>query len=134
MMIIIIAAVVVVLIVVAIIVLLVVKRKKNEKDPGEKYKVEEIEVKDNPSPKPESKAELAPAISSKEEKEENSKGGQLQDEENSRSVVEGDDLTRSAVGLVAANEGESAQKLKKEENSFHESQVDDEILDSEEAP
>lgn len=51
-------------------------------------------------------------------------------------MVEGEDLTRSAIGLVGANEGEeeSAQKLKKEEPSFHESQVDDEILESEEAP
>ena len=134
MMIIIIAALAVVLIVVAIIVLLVVKRKKNQKDPAEKYKVEEIEVKENPSPKPESKAEAPPVTSLKQEKEANSKGEQLQDEENSRSIVEGDDLTRSAVGLVAANEAESAQKLKKEEASFHESQVDDEILESEEAP
>ena len=82
MMIIIIAALVVVLIVAVIIVLLVVKRKKNQKDPGEKYKVEEIEVKDNPSPKPESKAEPIPELlsgflvtSPKEEKEANSKGG-----------------------------------------------------------
>ena len=108
MMIIIIAALVVVLIVVVIIVLLVVKRKKNEKDPGEKYKVEEIEVKDNPSPKPEPKAESSTATSLKQAGEASSKGEKLQDEENSRSVVEGDDLTRSAVGLVAANEGESA--------------------------
>ena len=65
-------------------------------------------MKENPSPKPESKAESSPATSLKQEKEANPKGEQLQDEENSRSVVEGDDLTRSAVGLVAANEGESA--------------------------
>ena len=77
MMIIIIAALVVVLIVVAIIVLLVVKRKKNEKDPAEKYKVEEIEVKENPSPKPESKAESSPVTSLKQDKEANTKEEQL---------------------------------------------------------
>ena len=65
-------------------------------------------MKENPSPKPESKAESSPVTSLKQDKEANTKGEQLQDEENSRSVVEGDDLTRSAVGLVAANEAESA--------------------------
>lgn len=44
-------ALVVVLIVVAVIVLLIIKKKKKDKDPGEKYKVEEIEAKNNSPPK-----------------------------------------------------------------------------------
>ena len=61
---IIIVALVVVLIVVAIVVLLIIKSKKKDKDPGEKYKVEEVEVKDNPTPKQTAKAER-PAAATK---------------------------------------------------------------------
>ena len=61
-MLIIIVAVIIIAIVVLIIVLVVVKKKtKNEKDPSEKYKVDEIEVKDDPTSKPENKAQKTAA-------------------------------------------------------------------------
>ena len=133
------AAVVVIIVVIVIIVILAKRNKKGTANPADKYKVEEVEVPEKPTPESMDKSEAPLKIQQNEEKPESPLKIE-QDEEkvgpegNTGILPEGNELT-SNEGLVSINEGpnESEEKIDRRK-SFPQSEFDDSILESEGRP
>ena len=111
------AAVVVIIVVIVIIVILAKRNKKGTANPADKYKVEEVEVPEKPTPESMGKSEAPLKIQQNEEKPDSPLKIE-QDEEkvgpegNTGILPEGNELT-SNEGLVSINEGpnESEEKI-----------------------
>ena len=83
------------IIILILIVILVIAMRKKKEDPAQKYKQDEVEVAERPTPKSGKKF----TIDSKEDLD----GKKGRTPEDSHTELEDDELTSSAVGLVVSN-------------------------------